>query len=93
MAIRAVQTWTFNALALVPAKVAAIVVAPKVRWLVWKTSVASCSGLSARLGLGNRVIFSGRIDARDLPTLYSGAALVALPSLEEGFGLPAVRLW
>jgi glycosyltransferase involved in cell wall biosynthesis len=47
--------------------------------------------LAARLGAGDRVIFPGRVDDRDLPALYAGAAVFVLPSLEEGFGLPALE--
>ena len=47
--------------------------------------------LAARLGVAGRVMFPGLIDDRDLPALYSGASLVVLPSLEEGFGLPALE--
>ena len=47
--------------------------------------------LAARLGVAGRVVFPGLIDDRDLPALYSGASLAVLPSLEEGFGLPALE--
>ncbi len=33
----------------------------------------------------------GRVDDKDLFRLYSGAACLALPSLHEGFGLPALE--
>lgn len=47
--------------------------------------------LAGALGLADRVRFPGRIDDRDLPQLYAGCALFVLPSLEEGFGLPALE--
>jgi glycosyltransferase involved in cell wall biosynthesis len=47
--------------------------------------------LAASLGLDGRVGFPGVVDDADLPALYGGAALVVLPSLEEGFGLPALE--
>lgn len=47
--------------------------------------------LAQTLGLADRVLFPGLIDDRDLPPLYSGCALFVLPSLEEGFGLPALE--
>jgi len=47
--------------------------------------------LARSLGLADRVRFAGPIDDADLPALYAGAALLALPSLEEGFGLPALE--
>lgn len=37
------------------------------------------------------VIFPGYIEDKDLPAIYSGAAVLALPSLYEGFGLPVVE--
>jgi glycosyltransferase involved in cell wall biosynthesis len=46
---------------------------------------------AAALGLADRVIFAGVVDDADLPALYGGAAAVVLPSLEEGFGLPALE--
>lgn len=47
--------------------------------------------LAASLGLHDHVGFPGVVDDADLPALYGGAALVVLPSLEEGFGLPALE--
>ena len=47
--------------------------------------------LAMQLEVGDRVVFPGRIADHDLPALYAGAALVVLPSLEEGFGLPALE--
>jgi glycosyltransferase involved in cell wall biosynthesis len=52
---------------------------------------AGLEGLVARLGLDRRVVFTGAIAAADLPRIYSGASVFVLPSLEEGFGLPAVE--
>jgi glycosyltransferase involved in cell wall biosynthesis len=43
------------------------------------------------LGLRERVIFTGYMDDRDLAVLLNLAAVLALPSLMEGFGLPAVE--
>jgi len=45
----------------------------------------------ARLGLQNRVHFTGFVDDADLPALYSAATLFAYPSLYEGFGLPVLE--
>ncbi len=47
--------------------------------------------LARELGVADRVAFTGPVEDEDLPALYSGAALLALPSLEEGFGLPALE--
>jgi len=43
------------------------------------------------LGLPDKVIFAGYVEDTDLAYLYNAAKLVVLPSLEEGFGLPAVE--
>src|SRR5439155_1014936 len=43
------------------------------------------------LVVADSVVFAGRIDDADLPGLYSACAAFVLPSLEEGFGLPAVE--
>lgn len=37
------------------------------------------------------VIFTGHFPQQDLPTLYSGAEVLAYPSLYEGFGLPILE--
>jgi glycosyltransferase involved in cell wall biosynthesis len=47
--------------------------------------------LAWSLGIADHVHFPGLIDDRDLPLLYSACALFVLPSLEEGFGLPALE--
>jgi glycosyltransferase involved in cell wall biosynthesis len=44
-----------------------------------------------RLGLSNQVHFTGYVNDRDLPALYSAAELFAFPSLYEGFGLPPLE--
>jgi glycosyltransferase involved in cell wall biosynthesis len=45
----------------------------------------------ARLGLGERVRFTGYVPDADLPALYSGAQCFCYPSLYEGFGLPPLE--
>ncbi len=47
--------------------------------------------LAGTLGIADQVKFPGMIDDHDLPSLYSGAAALVLPSLVEGFGLPALE--
>ena len=47
--------------------------------------------LAVTLGIADSVMFPGHVEDADLPGLYSGASIVVLPSLEEGFGLPAVE--
>ncbi len=44
-----------------------------------------------RQGIGGRVHFTGFVADADLPALYSGAELLAFPSLYEGFGLPLLE--
>lgn len=41
--------------------------------------------------LNRHILFIGRVDDADLPTLYSGAMLFVFPSLVEGFGLPVLE--
>ena len=53
-----------------------------------------CRAITRRieaLGLGEQVILPGYVDEDDLPALYSGARLVAYPSLYEGFGFPVLE--
>jgi glycosyltransferase involved in cell wall biosynthesis len=47
--------------------------------------------LRARLGLESKVTFTGFVPDEDLAVLYNAATVLALPSLDEGFGLPAVE--
>jgi glycosyltransferase involved in cell wall biosynthesis len=51
----------------------------------------SASDLVEELGLTNVVVFTGYIPDAQLGTLYRDAALLVLPSLFEGFGMPAVE--
>ena len=44
-----------------------------------------------RLGIYHRLAFAGLIPEAELPAYYRGAALVVVPSLYEGFGLPALE--
>lgn len=43
------------------------------------------------LGIGDRVVFTGYLADEDLAVLLNRATVLALPSLMEGFGLPAVE--
>lgn len=47
--------------------------------------------LVSRLNLQDRVIFTGYVEEKDLPALYSGATAFLFPSLYEGFGLPPLE--
>ena len=44
-----------------------------------------------RLGLSERVTFTGFMPDDDLVAIYNAASLLVLPSFEEGFGLPVVE--
>lgn len=43
------------------------------------------------LGLGERVVFTGRVDDDELPRWYSHARCLVMPSLYEGFGNPPLE--
>ncbi len=47
--------------------------------------------LRKELALDDQVLFVGQVSEDDLHSLYAGAALFVLPSLNEGFGLPALE--
>ena len=47
--------------------------------------------LMERLGLGGRVEFTGKTSTEELVRLYSRAELAVVPSVYEGFGLPAAE--
>jgi len=47
--------------------------------------------LAARLGIAERVRFTGHISDKALASLYRNAHLFAFPSLFEGFGMPPVE--
>jgi len=59
-----------------------------------ETYVSAASSVLARIharGIEEHVVLPGFVSDRALACLYSGATVVALPSLAEGFGLPAVE--
>jgi glycosyltransferase involved in cell wall biosynthesis len=47
--------------------------------------------LVKKLGLEKRVIFTGYVEDKDTPTLYSGATALIFPSIYEGFGFPPLE--
>jgi phosphatidyl-myo-inositol dimannoside synthase len=47
--------------------------------------------LAERLGIARDVTFLGWVANSDLPQYYRAAALSVIPSLEEGFGIPAAE--
>jgi glycosyltransferase involved in cell wall biosynthesis len=58
---------------------------------VFHSGVSELRGQVARLGLGGRVVFTGYLEDEDLAVLLNLAAVLVLPSLMEGFGLPAIE--
>lgn len=46
---------------------------------------------SVKLGIPDKVIFTGRVDDLVLQSLYLGASLYVQPSITEGFGLPVLE--
>ena len=47
--------------------------------------------LVEKLGLQNKVIFTGYVEDEDMPALYNAASLFTFPSLYEGFALPPLE--
>lgn len=47
--------------------------------------------LAETLGIADRVTFLGWVPNTDLPPYYRAAAVSVIPSLEEGFGIPAAE--
>ncbi|HEX6104654.1 MAG TPA: glycosyltransferase family 4 protein [Gemmatimonadales bacterium] len=47
--------------------------------------------LAERLGISQQVTFLGWVSNADLPPYYRAAAVSVIPSLEEGFGIPAAE--
>ena len=58
---------------------------------VFYSSYSSLKSRVERLGLTNQVVFTGFVADVDLPLFYNAAQLVVLPSVAEGFGLPALE--
>lgn len=44
-----------------------------------------------RFDSSSRVVFLGRVDEADMPSVYAGASGLIFPSLYEGFGLPVIE--
>lgn len=58
---------------------------------VFHSCYALLKQLTAKLGISSRVIFTGYLPDEELVVLLNLATVLALPSLIEGFGLPAVE--
>ncbi len=48
-------------------------------------------GTARRLGIDGHLVVTGAVAESDLPALYAGCEAFVLPSLDEGFGLPAAE--
>ncbi|NNE43694.1 MAG: glycosyltransferase family 4 protein, partial [Gemmatimonadetes bacterium] len=55
------------------------------------SEVSVLQGIIKERGMEDRVHFVGFVPDEDLRNLYAGSIALAIPSLEEGFGLPAVE--
>jgi glycosyltransferase involved in cell wall biosynthesis len=65
--------------------------APDLRLLLTGSAPPEMTARLARAGLKDRVGFLGAISDERLSAVYRGAKLLVLPSLSEGFGLPALE--
>src|SRR5204863_4175581 len=52
---------------------------------------AELEALAAELGIAEQTTFLGWVPNSDLPAWYRAAAVSVIPSLEEGFGIPAAE--
>jgi glycosyltransferase involved in cell wall biosynthesis len=57
----------------------------------FKSSHAQLRALIEALGLRRQVVFTGFVPDDELCCLYNGARVFVMPSLDEGFGLPALE--
>jgi glycosyltransferase involved in cell wall biosynthesis len=58
---------------------------------VFHTQFEAVRELIAEFGIDDRVVFTGYLPDDDLVVLLNHSTLLALPSLMEGFGLPAIE--
>ncbi len=75
--------YLLRALKLLPERVKLIVVDDTNRWWAWIWI--------KELGLRDRVFFTGKLSGEELIEQYSKAAVTVMPSIYEGFGLPALE--
>ncbi len=52
---------------------------------------AALATRATELGIHDRLHWLGRIEDADLPAVYRGASVLAMPSEHEGFGIPVVE--
>ena len=77
--------YLLRALAQVPQKMNLILVDQGAPWKTYAPQLVQ------ELGLSSRVCFTGKISQEELRDLYLSSELVVIPSLYEGFGLPAAE--
>lgn len=70
---------------------AAIATLPNLRLIFTGPPKQGLISLASELGVDERISFAGKVTESELVDLYAKAALLALPSLYEGFGLPAIE--
>ena len=58
---------------------------------VYAAEAARCRELADRLGAAKRVHWLGQLDDAELAAAYRGADLLVMPSLHEGFCVPAIE--
>ena len=80
-----------EALALLPEPRPVLVAVGDLEREVYVSAAAAVRHQIARLGLTDDTLLPGFVPDETLAALYSGASVVAIPSLAEGFGLPAVE--
>jgi glycosyltransferase involved in cell wall biosynthesis len=56
----------------------------------WRTSLEE---LARKLGVAERVVFTGHATQPELDALYERALFTVLPSVQEGFGLVVIESW
>jgi len=67
------------------------VINPDIRLIFTGQANETLLKLCRHFGVGNRVVFIGRVPEEDMPGLYRGARALVFPSLYEGFGLPVIE--
>jgi len=65
--------------------------APNIRLVLTGKQDKAAWRMIGKAGVSARVAFAGQIPDKQLPAWYRGAVAVVIPSLTEGFGLPALE--
>jgi glycosyltransferase involved in cell wall biosynthesis len=64
---------------------------PSVKLVLTGEPTDALLALATTQGLGNRLVFSGKVSEEALASLYRGAQFLVFPSFYEGFGLPIIE--